>query len=160
MPKRLLFVDDDPMVLSGLRRSLHAMRGNWQMHFVNSGAAALEAMEAQHFDAVISDMRMPVMDGADLLNRIKQRYPDVVRMILSGQSSREALYRSISPAHQFLSKPCNPKELMARLGQAFAMRDLLSNQSLKTVVSGMRSIPSLPALYDELTKRFGPKVPL
>jgi len=152
MPKRLLFVDDDPMVLSGLRRSLHAMRGNWQMHFVNSGAAALEAMEAQHFDAVISDMRMPVMDGADLLNRIKQRYPDVVRMILSGQSSREALYRSISPAHQFLSKPCNPKELMARLGQAFAMRDLLSNQSLKTVVSGMRSIPSLPALYDELTE--------
>jgi len=152
MLKRLLFVDDDSMVLAGLRRSLHAMRGDWQMHFVNSGAAALEALEKENFDAVISDMRMPVMDGAELLDRVKQRYPDVVRMILSGQSSREALYRSISPAHQFLSKPCNPNELMARLGQAFAMRDVLSNQSLKTVISGMRSIPSLPTLYDELTE--------
>jgi putative nucleotidyltransferase with HDIG domain len=72
-------------------------------------------------------------------------------MILSGQSSREAVYRSLSPAHQFLVKPCSPKELITRLSQAFAMRDLLANQSLKTVISGMRSLPSLPMLYDELT---------
>ena len=60
------------------------------------------------------------------------------------------MYRSISPAHQFLSKPCDPQELAARLSQAFAMRDLLSSQTLKTVVSRLRSIPSLPTLYDEL----------
>ncbi len=96
-------------------------------------------------------MRMPLIDGAQLLEQIKERYPDMVRMILSGQSSREAVYRSISPAHQFLSKPCDPQELVARLSQAFAMRDLLANQSLKTVISRLRSIPSLPTLYEELT---------
>lgn len=151
MPKRLLFVDDDPMVLDGLRRSLHGMRRDWQMHFVSSAAIALETLEHERYDAVVSDMRMPVMDGASLLEVIKLRYPDVVRMILSGQSSREAVYRSIAPAHQFLAKPCDPKELIARLSQAFAMRDLLANQALKTVISGMRSLPSLPTLYEEVT---------
>jgi putative nucleotidyltransferase with HDIG domain len=96
-------------------------------------------------------MRMPLMDGAQLLEEIKRLHPDMVRMILSGQSSREAVYRSISPAHQFLSKPCDPQELVARLSQAFAMRDLLANQALKTVISRLRSIPSLPTLYEEVT---------
>ncbi len=151
MPKRLLFVDDDTMVLDGLRRTLHGMRQEWEMRFVSSGAAALEALAKEPYDAVISDMRMPLMDGAQLLEEIKQLHPDVVRMILSGQSSREAVYRSISPAHQFLSKPCDPQELVARLSQAFAMRDLLANQALKTVISRLRSIPSLPTLYEEVT---------
>ena len=148
--KRLLFVDDDPMVLDGLRRALHGMRESWEMNFVDSAAAALQALQKEPYDAVISDMRMPLMDGAQLLEQIKQGYPDMVRMILSGQSSREAVYRSIAPAHQFLSKPCDPRELTARLGQAFAMRDLLANQALKTVISRLRSIPSMPALYDDI----------
>jgi HD-like signal output (HDOD) protein len=149
--RRLLFVDDEAMVLSGLRRALHGMRQEWNMDFVESAAAALQALDQAQYDAIISDMRMPVMDGAELLEQVKQRHPDVVRVVLSGQSSREAIFRSIAPAHQFLSKPCDPQELVTRLGQAFSMRDLLSNQSLKTVVSGLRSIPSLPALYEELT---------
>ena len=151
MLRRLLFVDDEAMVLSGLRRALHGMRQEWNMEFVESGAAALQALDQERYDAIISDMRMPVMDGAQLLEQVKQRHPDVVRVVLSGQSSREAIFRSIAPAHQFLSKPCDPQELVTRLGQAFAMRDLLSNESLKTVVSSLRSIPSLPRLYEELT---------
>lgn len=159
MSKRLLFVDDDAMVLDGLRRSLHNMRRDWEMHFVDSAAAALAILGSQPFDAVVSDMRMPVKDGAQLLEEVKELYPDVVRMILSGQSSREALYRSIAPAHQFLSKPCDPQELTARLTQAFVMRDLLSNQAIKTVISNLRSIPSLPALYGELTEALHSETP-
>jgi len=150
MKKRIMFVDDEPMVLNGLRRSLHGMREVWDMQFVESAAAALQVLEKESYDAIISDMRMPSMDGADLLDQVKQRYPDTVRMILSGQSSRGAVFRSIAPAHQFLSKPCDPQELADRLSQAFAMRDLLSNQSVKTVVSRLRSLPSLPALYEEV----------
>ena len=150
MKKRLLFVDDEPNVLSGLRRSLHGMRETWDMQFVESAETALQALEKESYDAIVSDMRMPLMDGADLLDQVKQRYPDTVRMILSGQASRGAVFRSIAPAHQFLSKPCDPQELANRLSQAFAMRDLLSNQSVKTVVSRLRSLPSLPSLYDEV----------
>ncbi len=151
MPKRLLFVDDEAMVLNGLRRALHGMRREWHMEFVDGAAAALEALDRETYDAIITDMRMPVTDGAQLLEMVKERHPEVVRIVLSGQSSREAVFRSIAPAHQFLSKPCDPQELVTRLGQAFTMRDLLSNQALKTVISRLRSIPSLPTLYHELT---------
>jgi putative nucleotidyltransferase with HDIG domain len=150
MKKRVLFVDDEPNVLNGLRRSLHGMREVWDIQFVESAAAALQALEKDGYDAIITDMRMPLMDGADLLDQVKQRYPDTVRMILSGQSSRGSMFRSIAQAHQFLSKPCDPQELGTRLSQTFAMRDLLSNQSVKTVVSRLRSLPSLPALYEEI----------
>ena len=151
MRKRLLFVDDETMVLSGLRRALHGMRQEWDMQFVDGAAAALQALEHEACDAIITDMRMPGTDGAQLLELVKESHPDVVRIVLSGQSNREAVFRSIAPAHQFLSKPCDPRELVTRLGQAFTMRDLLANQSLKTVISRMRSIPSLPTLYQELT---------
>jgi len=151
MRKRLLFVDDEPMVLDGLRRALWSMRNQWEMEFVSSGASALEALDREPFDAIISDMRMPVMDGVELLELVKERHGELVRIVLSGQSSREAVLRSVAPAHQFLSKPCNLQELKDRLNQAFVSRDLLSNQALASIVSRMRAIPSLPALYNDLT---------
>lgn len=151
MLKKLLFVDDEAMILDGLRRAMREMRGQWEMHFVDSAAAALQALEEDNYDAIVTDMRMPGMDGAQLLEIVKERHPDVMRMVLSGQASRAAVLRSIAPAHQFLSKPCNPQELVQRLGQAFAMRDLLANQALTTIVSRLRSIPSLPTIYGELT---------
>ncbi len=150
MPKRLLFVDDATNVLDGLRRALHGMRKEWDMHFVDNAEAALKLLDEQPFDVVVSDMRMPRMDGAQLLEQVKLRHPNIIRVVLSGQSSKAAVLRSLAPAHQFLSKPCDPQELIARLAQAFAMRDLLSNEALKTVVSRLRSVPSLPTIYDEL----------
>jgi len=151
MPKRLLFVDDEPMVLEGLRRALHGMRDEWTMRFANSPAEALQIMETDSFDAIISDMRMPGMDGVELLERVKELYSDMIRIILSGQSKKETILRSIAPAHQFLSKPCNIEELKQRLGQAFLTRDLLRNQSLASIISRLRSIPSLPTIYNELS---------
>ena len=150
MKKRLLFVDDEPNLLNGLRRSLHRMREEWDMVFVDGAQAALTELEKRPYDAIVSDMRMPGMEGADLLEEVKQRYPATVRMILSGQSSRGALFRSIAPAHQFLSKPCDPEELSSRLQQALVMRDLLASESIKTAVSRMKTLPSLPSLYEEI----------
>jgi putative nucleotidyltransferase with HDIG domain len=148
---RLLFVDDEKMVLDGLRRALHGMRNEWEMKFVDSPLAALEALEKEPFDAVISDMQMPVMDGAELLERVKELHCDVVRIILSGQSKKETMLRSIAPAHQYMSKPCDIQELKQRLGQAFVARDLLRNPTLASIVSRLRSVPSLPTLYNELS---------
>ena len=150
MRSRLLFVDDESLVLQGLRRTLHCMRGQWDMTFVESGEQALEALSRQHYDAIITDMQMPRMDGAQLLEEVKQRYPEVVRIVLSGQASRGAVLRSIGPTHQYLSKPCEPQELKLRLSQAFAMRDLLQNSAVRALVSELKSIPSLPDLYHKI----------
>jgi HD-like signal output (HDOD) protein/ActR/RegA family two-component response regulator len=148
--QKLLFVDDEPLVLQGLRRSLHTMSRDWNMTFVESGDEALQVLDREPYDVIITDMRMPKMDGAQLLEEVKRRHPAMVRMVLSGQSSREAVLRSLSPTHQYMSKPCDPQDLKIKLAQAFAMRDLLENPKLKALVSGLKSIPSLPAVYDEL----------
>jgi HD-like signal output (HDOD) protein len=151
MPSHLLFVDDEPMVLDGIRRALHCMRSEWDMQFVTSAAEALAALKLKNFDAIITDMRMPVMDGAQLLEQVKEFHPDLVRIVLSGQCSKEAILRTIAPAHQILSKPCDLQELKARLSQAFVTRGLLRNPALASIVARLRSIPSLPTLYTELT---------
>jgi HD-like signal output (HDOD) protein/ActR/RegA family two-component response regulator len=147
---RLLFVDDESLVLQGLRRTLHSMRQQWDMTFVDSAEKALEALAHDPYDAIITDMKMPRTDGAQLLEEVKERYPAIVRIVLSGQANQEAVLRSIGPAHQYLSKPCDPQELKLRLGQAFVMRDLLRNTTVRALVSGLKSIPSLPGMYHEI----------
>lgn len=94
--KELLFVDDEPKLLDGLKRSLRPMREEWNMTFVTSGAEALQTLGQAPFDVIVSDMRMPVMDGAQLLSEVRQRFPQVVRIVLSGQSDKELIYQSIA----------------------------------------------------------------
>ena len=152
MNKRILFVDDEPMVLQGLQRSLRGMRGEWESEFATSAAEALEMMGRAPFDVVITDMRMPGMDGAQLLEQVKSKFPRTVRMILSGQSDRDSILRSIGPTHQYLSKPCDVDDLKQKLLHAFALRDLLANPQLKEIVSRLETVPSLPASYVAITK--------
>ena len=75
MKKRVLFVDDEPKILDGLRRMLRVMRDQWDMAFVQSGPEALEILGKHRFDVIISDMRMPGMDGAELLLEVRKRHP-------------------------------------------------------------------------------------
>ncbi|MEW8027049.1 MAG: response regulator [Candidatus Thiodiazotropha sp.] len=148
--KRILFVDDEQNVLSGLRRSLRSQRKLWDMEFAGSGQEALAKTDEIHFDAVVTDMRMPGMDGAELLNRIAERHPHVIRIVLSGQSDQESVMKTVGPAHQYLNKPCEIDHLKGTLARAFSLRDILGESHLKSLVSGMRTLPSLPALYSEL----------
>jgi len=150
--KRILFVDDEPNILSGLKRQLRAQRKEWEMAFAESGEAALAMFEAAPFDVVVSDMRMPGMDGAELLSRVKERYPETVRLILSGHSELELVMKSVGPAHQYLTKPCDPDLLRATLRRAFALRDLLADEQLQALAAGMTTLPSLPTLYQRIVE--------
>ena len=105
--RKILFVDDEPNILQGLRRMLHSMRRDWDMEFAESGQQALELLNNSHFDVVVTDMRMPGMNGLELLNEIKRLYPEVIRIVLSGQASKEIIIQSVGPIHQYLSKPTN-----------------------------------------------------
>jgi HD-like signal output (HDOD) protein len=148
--KRILFVDDEPKVLEGLQRLLRPMRHQWEMAFVGGGAEALAALAARPFDVVVSDMRMPGMNGAQLLDEVMRRYPQMVRIILSGYSDQELILKSVGSTHQYLSKPCDAESLKLTVGRACALRDLLADEKLQLLVSRMRSLPSLPSLYFEL----------
>jgi HD-like signal output (HDOD) protein len=150
MKRKILFVDDEPNVLGGLQRMLRSMRHEWEMSFVGGGREALEVLAREPFDVVVTDMRMPGMDGANLLAEVMSRYPKTVRIILSGHSDREVIMKSIGPAHQYLSKPCDADIVKATVVRACALRDLLANETLKRLASQMQSLPSLPSLYLEL----------
>lgn len=150
MKDRILFVDDESNVLEGLRRMLRGMRDKWEMVFAEGGEAALAAMEQAPFAAVVSDMRMPGMDGAELLSMVKKRHPGVIRIILSGFSSEESILRTVGPAHQYLTKPCEPEMLTAMIGRTLELRRFLSSAPLRTLMGGMGTLPSPPDIYFRL----------
>lgn len=148
--RRILFVDDEPNILQGLQRMLRPMRQEWDMTFAGSGSEALQILEKTNYEVVVSDMRMPGMDGAQLLADVQRLYPQTVRIILSGHSDRELILKSVGPAHQFLTKPCDAEDLKGTVARACALRDLLSDESLKGLVAMMQTLPSVPALYTEV----------
>jgi HD-like signal output (HDOD) protein len=133
-----------------LQRMLRPMRHEWNMTFAQGGEEAISVLEPGCYDIVVSDMRMPGMNGAQLLTEVMKRHPEVVRIILSGQSDEEAMLHSVGLAHQYLSKPCDADTLRATLARACAQRDLLTNKPLQQVISRMVSLPSLPSLYAEI----------
>jgi DNA-binding NtrC family response regulator len=103
---RILFVDDELRVLEGLRRTLRPMRDRWEMDFVASAVCALDSLDKRPFDVVVTDMRMPAMDGLALLNVVSGRHPGLIRVVLSGYSDVEQKVRAAGLAHTYLSKPC------------------------------------------------------
>lgn len=134
-----------------MQRQLHSMRHEWQMSFKESGPKALEFMTASPVDVVVTDMMMPGMDGAQLLTEVRDRYPNTVRLVLSGQSDRESVLRLVGPAHQYLSKPCDAQELRTAISRSFALRDLLLSEQLKRLTTRLCSLPVLPGLHVQLT---------
>jgi len=150
--KRILFVDDEPKVLDGIKRMLRPMRREWEMTFAPGGQEALATLAERPFDIVVSDMRMPGMDGVQLLTEVMRRYPRIVRIALSGHSEREMVLRAVGPTHQYLAKPCDPQILKTAIARACALRDVLSNDALRQSISQMQSLPSLPELYVEMVE--------
>ena len=150
--KRILFVDDEPRVLDGIRRMLRPMHHEWEMLFAGGGQQALDTMVKEPFDVIVSDMRMPGMDGSELLKQVKERYPETARIALSGQTKKEDILRAVGPVHQFLSKPCDADTLKSTLIRALALRNLLAHDKLRGILSQMDSLPSIPALYNELVE--------
>ena len=150
--KTLLFVDDEPRILQGMQRQFHGMRHEWQMNFMESGRKALEFMAVTPVDVVVTDMMMPGMDGSQLLAEVRERFPNTVRLVLSGQSDLESVMKLVGPAHQYLSKPCDMDELRTAISRSFAISDLLLNEQLKRLTTRLSSLPSLPTLYLQLTE--------
>lgn len=152
MSRRILFVDDEPMVLMGLERLLRPSRSEWSMEFVAGGPAALEALDREEFDVIVTDMKMPEVDGVRLLEEVKRKFPRTLRFALSGESDRESMLKAVTSAHYYLTKPCEPNALRAALTRAFALQDGLNNTKVKDVIGRIGHLPSAPAVYQKLVE--------
>jgi HD-like signal output (HDOD) protein len=140
--KRILFVDDEVKLLDGLRRLLRANRKDWDVSFAASGAEALALMDANPVDVVVTDMRMPGMDGAALLEQVSERHPTAIRIVLSGHFEVEAGLRAIPVAHQFLAKPCDPEILKAAIERSSQLSFTAPDAATRRAIGAIGALPS------------------
>jgi HD-like signal output (HDOD) protein/ActR/RegA family two-component response regulator len=151
----ILFVDDDLNLLQGLQRLLRAQRDHWDMVFLADPQAALALLPARSFDVVVSDMRMPGLDGAQFLAEVERRAPGSQRVILSGYAGDASLFRSVGAAHQYLAKPCDPNAIIALMDRARRLHRILGDARLREFVAGLHNLPSPPELYLRVTEAMG-----
>ena len=148
--KRIIFVDDEPEILYGLKNLLRKYRADMEIVFVPGAEAALKELERAPAEVLVTDMRMPGMDGEMLLAKVKEEHPATVRIILSGHAERDGVLPAMRSAHQILSKPCDAEKLRSVILRAWRMHELLSDPSMRACLGRIESLPSLPQAYWEL----------
>lgn len=150
--KTVLFVDDEKNILSSLRRVMR--KEPWETLLANSAQEGLVMLQNHKVDLVVSDMRMPDMDGADFLQQVKTRYPDTIRVILTGDADRDTVTNMLQHeyAHQMLMKPWDQDELKALLNKLLQHRDDQKEAGdwLRETFTDVQSLPTLPKVYLEI----------
>ncbi|HTY94280.1 MAG TPA: response regulator [Steroidobacteraceae bacterium] len=148
--RQVLFVDDEPQVLEGLRLRLQPLNDRWRMTFVDSGADALSRFEHAPHDVIVSDISMPGMDGAQLLHAISERWPATIRIALSGMTEGEQRLRLLPLAHQYLSKPCHAAQLEDAVLRSLQLREELAHPGVRAIVGRIRHLPARPQVFAKL----------
>jgi HD-like signal output (HDOD) protein len=150
--KRILFVDDDASILAGLQNLLYRDRKRWDMVFALGGRLGLAEMRKAPFDIVVSDMRMPDIDGAMLLAAIKDECPATVRIMLSGHADREVIVRLLPTLHQLLVKPCNAATLRSVIERSFDGVDAERDAKIRQIVGAVDKLPTPPDVFFDLSR--------
>jgi HD-like signal output (HDOD) protein/ActR/RegA family two-component response regulator len=148
--KHILFVDDEPLVLRGLRRAFDDLDESWTVECASSGDEALQKLAAGPCDVLVTDMRMPGMNGAQLLAIVARRHAPVVRIVLSGQADHEMLVQCVSTAHHYFSKPCDPEQLRATVENLYALSKRAGQSSGCLQANRLPLLPSQPQVYRRL----------
>jgi HD-like signal output (HDOD) protein/ActR/RegA family two-component response regulator len=149
---RVMFVDDEENALAGLRRMLHSAKDSWDIDFASSAADAFEILKRHRVDAIVSDMRMPVMNGVEFLARVQDLYPATARLMLSGHSDPDTVLDIVRSAQQFLAKPYDAQTMVSAISRALSVQELLTDPVLRDVIGGVVALPTLPAVYDQLVE--------
>lgn len=121
----VLLLDDEPNVTAGLKRAMH--NDPWKILTAATVGGAFDILARESVDVIVSDERMPGMSGSQFLSEVRQKYPNTIRMILSGQADLEAAVRAINEGevYRFLLKPCNPADLRVTIRQALEHKQLI-----------------------------------
>lgn len=147
--RKIMLVDDEEFVLTSLTRTLR--REGYEMISFTDAAQALEYLEENQVDIIISDHRMPDMTGLEFLIQVRKKHPNVIRILLTGYADMEVAIRAVNEGklYRFLTKPWNDNELKVTLVNAMQLRDLwLRNDELLMKIKKQESyIKSLENQY-------------
>lgn len=150
MKKNILFVDDEVQILKSLQRVFY--NSPHDVIFVSSAKEALEYLHSHHVEIVVSDIRMPVMDGIELLTTVKNEYPDVMRVTLSGYTESVKINQALEEnvAMMYIFKPWNNDELVDIINQLLELQEMLSRKDILNLINTMSDIPTVPSIYHEI----------
>jgi putative nucleotidyltransferase with HDIG domain len=149
---RILFVDNEGDVLDSLSRMFRKRAKDWDMHFANSCHTAIDLLTQMHFDILITDMKMPILDGGEILRYVAEHSPETIRYVLSGHADDDSLSRCAHLIHRFLSKPATHEDIEAAIKAAIADDSPFEDYRVKRFVNGLASFPSSPTTYAELVR--------
>jgi HD-like signal output (HDOD) protein/ActR/RegA family two-component response regulator len=153
--RRVLLVDGAAAALARLQQALREQRPQWDTVLAASGAAALASLAQQRFDAIVSDIGTPPLDGAQLLAEVRERHPNVVRLCLSDTVEDDAFLRAVPVTHQFLSKPCNAEMLGDMVERICALRDILQQPAIHELVGRLKALPATAQTFQSLSDAIG-----
>jgi CheY-like chemotaxis protein len=152
MKQSVLFVDDDVSLLTGLKRMLRSNREEWNLTFVEDPIIAVEAMRNTCFDVVVTDMRMPGLDGAQLLNEVRTLCPHSFRIILSGQAELATVLRAVEHAHRYVTKPCDAEFLKDTIREVCKLHEAPYSFEIKQQLSQLKCVAVEISSYEKLVR--------
>jgi len=147
---KLLFVDDEPLVLSGIENALIFADDDWDADFATSGEEAIEMLGSTHYDLLVTDMKMPGLTGADVLEWAKANRPDVLRLVLSGEIDAHLAERAMPLVHEFVPKPCDPDDLFEIIDRVYGVSQQLEGGTVRDVLGSLDALPSQPDLHIQI----------
>jgi len=152
MNKSILFVDDEKAILNSIRREF--FDSQYEIYTATSGKEALELLSENEINLIVSDMRMPEMDGYELLKKVKILYPSVIRLILSGFTDEKTAFKSIynNLAKLFITKPWKKDDFRKAIDDVFKTEELLSNNTILKFVIEMGKLPTIPSILTEISE--------
>lgn len=149
---RILLVDDEAPIRNLLGRLLRSSNTTWAITLVPSGDEALALLRKAPYDVIVSDMSMPGMDGAALLQTVRESWPQMVRLVLSGHAEESQIMACVRVAHQFLGKPLDLGSLARVIKRATAFQEKVSDEGQRAMIAGLDRIPSPPDSYWRITQ--------
>ena len=145
--KRILFVGEDLALWDQLQSEAVGFSATWDVAFAKSGLQALASLTQSPCDAVIADMQIPGMTGAQLLEEVMQRSPTTLRFIRASMGDQQASMKCVGTAHQYLVKPCDAHTIGLALDRAFSLEAWLPSEAVQKLIAQMKKLPSPPNLY-------------
>ena len=146
----ILLVDDHQELLNSLNRAFYLLPDEWEVDAAINGKEAIEMLSKRAYDVIVTDIKMPLMNGADLLDFVVAKYHSTIRLVLSGYTEKDLIYKTVGTAHHFLTKPVNLEKLIRVIRRSLSLRSELKDVKIRSLVAGISTLPSLPKAYQEL----------
>jgi putative nucleotidyltransferase with HDIG domain len=153
MKKNILLVDEDVLVLKALKRSLRRFKDQCNVYYAQSHQEALEQLDQDGIDVLITEVRLITGDCELFLRTFLKRYPGAARIVLTGYTASDAIFKFAGLAHQLLAKPWSDQILIETIQRADLISRMLADDGLKNRLNQIENFPSIPTVYTELTQK-------